>query len=138
MFLGNNFGKTLDMLHRSMDVSLLRRSVIADNIANADTPNFKRSEVAFEAELKKAINSEKTQGLKAKMTDKRHIPFDRSIDYRTVKPKRLLDYLSDSKNNGNNVDLEQEMMGALNNQLKYQIMVQAAANQFSQINMVLR
>jgi len=138
MFLQNNFGKTVDMLHRSMDVTLLRREVIANNIANADTPNFKRSVVNFESQLKRAIESQKRETIPAKMTDSRHIPFHRPIDYRSVKPRRVLDYLTTSKNNGNNVDLEEEMMSSLHNQLSYQMMTQAVAAQFAQINMVLR
>ena len=138
MFLQNNFGKTVDMLHRSMDVTLLRREVIANNIANADTPNFKRTVVNFEAQLKRAIKSQTRNTIPAKMTNPRHIPFYRPIDYRSVKPRRVLDYLTTSKNNGNNVDLEEETMSALHNQLSYQIMTQAMAAQFSQINMVLR
>ncbi|MDR0690236.1 MAG: flagellar basal body protein, partial [Spirochaetaceae bacterium] len=46
----NNFSKTVDMIHRAMDVNLLRRSVIANNLANAEVPNFKRSDVNFESE----------------------------------------------------------------------------------------
>jgi flagellar basal-body rod protein FlgB len=138
MFLQNNFGKTVDMLHRSMDVTLLRREVIANNIANADTPNFKRSVVNFEAQLKRAIESQTRDTIPAKMTDPLHIPFHRPIDYRTVKPRRVLDYLTTSKNNGNNVDLEEEMMSSLHNQLSYQMMTQAVAAQFAQVNMVLR
>ena len=138
MFLNNSFGKTVDMLHRGMDVSLLRRSVIANNIANSDTPNFKRTVVNFESELKRAIESQRRTTIPARMTNSKHIPFHRPIDYRTVKPRRVLDYLSSSKNNGNNVDLEEETMLALHNQLSYQIMTQAVQNQFTQVNMVLR
>ena len=139
MFDNNSFGRTLDILQRSMDVSVLRRSIIDNNMANADTPNFKRSTLNFEAELKRAIESEQPTGhLKAALTDKKHIPFQRSIDYRTVKPKKVLDYLTQSDNNGNNVDLEEEMMAELQNQLRYEIMTRSVANQFSQMNIVLR
>lgn len=138
MFLQNSFGKTLDILHRSMDVSLLRRDVIANNIANSDTPNFKRTEINFESELKRALDSEKVTPPHAFMTDRRHIPFYRPTDYRTVKPRKVLDYLSTSKNNGNNVDVEQEMMNALHNQLSYTVLVDAVSNQFRQVNLVLR
>ncbi len=139
MFYGNSFGKTLDLLHRNMDVAVLRRSVISNNIANADTPNFKRSEINFESELKRALDSEKPTGrLKAALTDPKHIPFHRSTDYRTVKPKKVLDYLTQSDNNGNNVDLEEEMMAQLQNQLRYEIMTRSVANQFTQVNSVLR
>ena len=139
MFYGNSFGKTLDLLHRTMDTAVLRRSVIANNIANADTPNFKRSNINFEAELQRALDSEKPSGrLKAALTDGKHIPFQQSVDYRTVKPKKVLDYLTQTDNNGNNVDLEEEMMAELQNQLRYEIMTRSVANQFSQVNIVLR
>lgn len=139
LFSGSSFGKTLDLVQREMDVSVLRREVIANNIANADTPNFKRSVVDFESQLKVALNSEKpNDNLKAKMTSSRHIPFNRPIDYRTVGPRRVLDYLSTSDNNGNNVNLEQEMMNSLNNQLQYQLLSQALTSQFQRVNLVLK
>jgi len=58
--IGNDFSKTVDILQRAMDASLIRRDVISNNIANADVPNFKRSVVNFESELKRALNSEKS------------------------------------------------------------------------------
>lgn len=139
MFIGNSFGKTIDILHRSMDVSLLRRDVISDNIANSDTPHFKRSEVNFETALKKALDSEGPSGkLQARMTHSRHISFERPTDYRTVRPRKILDYLTTSKNNGNNVDIEQESMNAMHNQLSYQLMSQIVGSHFGQVNLVLR
>ncbi len=47
----------VDPERREMDVSVLRRNVIANNLANADTPNFKRSVVNFESQLKRALAS---------------------------------------------------------------------------------
>src|SRR5512142_3412477 len=99
MFEGSAFGKTVDILHRGMDVAVLRRQVISDNIANADVPNFKRSTVNFEASLKKALESEKVQPLlPMATTDPRHISSFVPADYRTVEPRRVLDYLTTSKN----------------------------------------
>ncbi|MCK4540637.1 MAG: flagellar basal body rod protein FlgB [Spirochaetales bacterium] len=139
MFLNNSFGKTVDILHRTMDVNSLRRQVIADNIANSDTPNFKRSTVNFESQLRRALASEQLSGrLKAAMTNSRHIPFEKTMDYRDVRPRRVLDYLTTSKNNGNNVDIEEEMMLALQNQMSYDLMTRAISNQFTQVNIVLR
>lgn len=140
MFLDNSMGKTLDIMHRSMDVSLIRREVIANNIANVETPNFKRSDVNFEAELKRALTSEeavkgKMQGI---MTHEKHIPFHRPQDYKDVKPRRVLDYLTQSKNNGNNVSPEEELMNATQNQMMYELMTLAVSHQFNQVNMVLK
>ena len=139
MFTGNSFGKSLEILHRTMDATTLRRRVIADNIANADTPNFKRSDVNFEAFLKRALESEKNKPvLEMAVTDEQHIPNYRPTDYRDVAPVKYFDYLSTTDNNGNNVDLEQEGMLALENQMNYELMVSIVANQFSQVNSVLK
>lgn len=138
MFLNNSFGKTLDILHRTMDVSMLRHQVSADNIANADTPNFKRSTVNFESELKRALDSEKVQKPQAYLTHPKHIPFDRTQNYREVRPRRVLDYLSKTDNNGNNVNLEEESMLLLQNQLRYNLLTRSVSNQFNRVNIVLR
>jgi flagellar basal-body rod protein FlgB len=139
MFTGNSFGKTLDILHRSLDVNLYRRDVISNNIANSDTPHYKRSVVNFESALKAALASEEPSiRLKPFLSDSRHIPFERRIDYRTVRPRKVLDFLTTSKNNGNNVDIEQEAMDALHNQLQYQLMTQVVASHYNQVNLVLR
>jgi flagellar basal-body rod protein FlgB len=138
MNIENNFTKTVDMVHRAMDANILRRSVIANNLANAEVPNFKRSELNFESELKRALETEKLKpALELTLTDPKHIPNWRERDYRDVQPRRVLDYVSTSKNNGNNVDPEQEIMAALENQLLYTLMAQAETFEFSQINMVL-
>ncbi|MCF7928037.1 MAG: flagellar basal body rod protein FlgB [Spirochaetales bacterium] len=138
MFLNNSFGKNLDIMHRSMDVSLLRRRVIANNIANSDTPNFKRQYVNFESELGRALASENKKKMEGFLTHPKHIPFNRPVSYQNVKPRVQLDYLTTSKNNGNNVDIEEEMMHSLENQLLYQTLTQSVRHQFSQINMVLQ
>ncbi|MFQ3619990.1 MAG: flagellar basal body rod protein FlgB [Spirochaetales bacterium] len=138
-FTGNSFRKTLDILHREMDVGLYRRDVIANNIANADTPHFKRSVVNFETSLKAALASETpSRRLQPFLTHPRHIPFDRPVDYRTIHPRKVLDFLTTSKNNGNNVDIEQETMDALHNQLQYQLLTQVVGGYYNQVNLVLR
>lgn len=138
MFTGNSFGMTLDLMHRSMDTALYRRKVIANNIANSDTPNFKRSVVNFESELKRALESGKDNRMPGALTHSSHIPFNREVDYRDVRPETRLDYLTTAKNNGNNVDVEEEMMNVLQNQMSYDLMTRYVANQFTQVSMVLR
>lgn len=138
MFLNNSFGKTVDVLHRTMDAATLRQQVLANNISNADTPNFKRSSLNFEAELKRALDSEDIHKPQGALTHEKHISFDRVQDYRDVRPSRFLDYLTQTDNNGNNVDAEQESMLLLQNQLRYDLLTRSISNQFSQLNIVLR
>jgi len=139
MFENTTFGKTTGILKRGLDVAMLRRDVIANNIANADVPNFKRSTVSFEAQLKRALESEtRKPDLELRTTDPRHLTLGSPMDWRAVEPRRSLDYMTTSKNNGNNVDAEQEMMDSLTNQLEYTLMVQAESYEFNQVNSVLK
>jgi flagellar basal-body rod protein FlgB len=137
--VSNSFEKTVDLLHRAMDANLVRRNVIANNLSHAGMPNFKRSDVSFESELKRALETEKQRPvLELTLTNPKHIPNWRERDYRDVEPRRTLDYVSTSRNNGNNVDPDQEMMLALRNQMTYTLLAQAEAFEFGQINLVLR
>ena len=135
---GGMFGKNLEILTREMDVSVLRRDVIANNVANADTPNFKRSVVNFESQLKRALDSEKAERFPQYVTNSRHIVFDKPMDWQGVAPRRVLDYLTEAKNNGNNVDVEEEGMSALNNQLLYTTLAQVVSSEFQRVNIVLK
>jgi flagellar basal-body rod protein FlgB len=139
MIVNNNFGKTIDLLHRAMSTSSLREAVIANNIANADVPNFKRTDVNFEAELKRALDTEKQRpAMELRLTHPKHMTDWETKDYQEVKPRRVLDYLSQSDNNGNNVDPEEEFNLLLKNQLRYMLMAQSANFEFGQVSMVLR
>ena len=139
MTFSGAFGRNLEMLTREMNVTTLRQSVIANNIANTNTPNFKRSDVNFESQLKRALDSEKAaQPFPQYITDPRHIAFDKPMDWRQVQPVRVLDYLTESKNNGNNVDIEQEGMSFLNSQLMYTTLAQVISSEFQRVNIVLR
>jgi flagellar basal-body rod protein FlgB len=138
MFLDSGFMQTQDIMQRAMSASLIRQEVIADNIANADTPHFKRSEVAFESELFRALNAEAPLPFPAAVTHPRHIPFSRSVDYREVKPIVYLDYSTTYRNDGNNVDIEKEMVDARENALRYMAMSQRVGDNFRLLEIVMR
>ena len=139
MIVNNSFSKNIDLLHRALNVASLREAVTANNLANADVPNFKRTDVNFESELKRALDTEKQRpALELNLTHPKHIPDWEPRDYQEVRPRRVLDYLSQSDNNGNNVDAEEEFNLLLKNQLRYMLLAQSATFEFSQVNMVLR
>ena len=135
----SGFSKTIDLLHRAMNVANLRGSVYADNLANKDVPNFKRTEVNFESTLKQAILSEnyKPEFMMA-TTDPRHVSSWTQMDYQNVQPRRVLDYTSTYDNNGNNVDPEKEINNILKNQMRYTLYAHAASFEFGQVSLVLR
>ncbi len=107
------------IVSKALSAESLRLKVISDNIANSDTPNFKRSDVTFESELKRALESKKQLPFDAKLTSKKHIPFSIPKDVSSVSPKIHLDYNTEFLNNGNNVDVEQEMVSMKQVQLRY-------------------
>jgi flagellar basal-body rod protein FlgB len=135
----NSFQKSVDILHRAMSASLVRRSVIANNVANANVPNFKRSVVNFESELKRALDTEKQKpALEMAQTHPDHFSNYRERDYRDVQARRVLDYTITYNNNGNNVDPEPEFMAALENQMSYIMLAQAASFEYGMVNNALR
>ena len=141
IFENSNWGKTSYLLKKAMDVEVFRRGVIADNIANVNVPHFKRSEVSFEAQLRRVLDSEKyvqKNEVPAKMTHFRHIPFFRKLDYKSVQPRAHIDYLSSMRNDGNNIDMEHEMSQATENQLRFQALTALAQSHFRKMNLVLR
>ena len=138
MFLDSDFMRTQDILQRCMSAALIRQEVIANNIANADTPHFKRSEVAFESELARVLKGYDTRPFPEAVTNKRHIPFYRPKDYREVKPIIYVDYTTSYRNDGNNVDIEKEMVDAKENALRYMAMAQRVSDNFKLLSIVMK
>ena len=130
MILGNTeIGKTLDIIQRELSTITYRQNVIANNIANQDTPNFKRSTVNFETHLKEALQSEKhVPEIVAAKTHKGHVDFFDPIDYRSVTPRRVLDWQTQADNNGNNVDIDVEAV----EQIKWTQMFQLLSKSMSE------
>jgi len=135
----NSFAKSVDVLHRSLDANVVRGQVIANNMTNAVVPNFKRSNVNFESELKRAMESEKQKpALELELTHPKHIPNWKARDYRDVQIRRVLDYTSTYNNNGNNVDPEQELGLYVQNEMSYMLLAQTLNFEYGMVNQVLR
>ena len=132
----NSFTRSVDLLQCSMDVCSLRYQVTADNLSNSEVPNFKRSVVNFESELKRAFESEQKakNAFQLTLSDPRHISLQEPYDYREVQPRRVLDYTTTAKANGNNVDAETEANNILQIQMQYRLLSQLTNFEFSQLN----
>ena len=136
----SSFTRAVDLLHRGMDVSTLRYQVSANNMAASGVPNFKRTVVNFESELKRAFESEEKakNGFQLTRTDERHFALNESYDYRDVEPRRVLDYTTTAKANGNNVDAETEAMIVLQTQMQYRMLSALINFEFSQVNTAMQ
>ncbi|NLK51253.1 MAG: flagellar basal body rod protein FlgB [Syntrophomonadaceae bacterium] len=120
-------------LERGLDASTLRQRVLANNLANVETPNFKRSEVSFEEELKKA------QAQKANLalvrTHPRHRPNFSLL--KEVRPRIYMDSASTMRNDGNNVDVDSENAKLAINSLNYNTLTQQLSSQYSRLRNVI-
>lgn len=134
MFLVNKPGFSL--MERSLDASALRQKVIADNIANVDTPYYKRSDVKFEELLQSEMNgSSSNSTFVGKRTDPRHFYIGTSST--KVEPQIITDGSTAINNNMNNVDIDYEMSELAKNQLRYNVLIQQVNNEFRNVRTVL-
>ncbi len=136
----NNFVNSVDLLQRAMDVQSLRYQVSANNIANSEVPNYKKQVVNFEEELSRAFASRDNEHNSFKMatSDDRHVQSEQPRDWRKVEPRRVTDWASTSKANGNNVDAEQEAMNIVQIQMQYQLLTRLESFQFSQVDIAMK
>lgn len=140
MFKATKFMETNGLLERALDTESLRRKVISNNIANVDVPHFKRHEVNFESEMKRAIHdrADSDNRLPAIMTDERHIPFFTPRELSGVRNRIRLDYNTVGRNDGNNVDIEKEMVDAAKNMMRYNAFVQQIGHNFRMLKTAMR
>ena len=125
----------MDLVQRSLDAAALSHTVIANNIANVDTPGFKRSDVVFTESLRKAFQSRENtpQHLAATVTDPRHLEFDAAPDIESIQPEVVTDVTSSQRNDGNNVDIDREVALLSQNTVWYQTLAQITQMEFSDL-----
>lgn len=110
------FDKNIQVLEKSMDMYLVRHAVIADNIANAETPQFKARRVDFEQELQRA-------------TDQQDSGLGRNIA--SITPNVYQDIDSEVGSDLNTVDMDREMADMTKNDLKYSAATQSISKKFA-------
>jgi len=104
----------IPLLSKGLDVYALRQKVIANNIANVDTPGYQRREVLFEEQLQSAIKKT-IQGVQ---TNEKHIPVG-TTDIETAQPQLFVDSSGDNVSGVNNVDIEKEIVEEVKNEIRY-------------------
>ncbi|MGZ9584644.1 flagellar basal body rod protein FlgB [Paenibacillus marinisediminis] len=108
-------------LESAIQASSARHQVITNNIANVETPYFKRSDVEFESLLRNEMNESTLKGTR---TDSRHFyigPSQSIPEYRIVQDESTV-----MGNNQNNVDIDVEAAKQAENQLRYNTYIQQA------------
>jgi flagellar basal-body rod protein FlgB len=99
------------VLAKALDGAALRHRAISNNIANVETPNYRRQDVSFESELRSALDT----------------PSFRSPDdaVAETQPEVIADTVQPERANGNNVDIDREMARLAENTIHYQALLQS-------------
>ena len=127
MVLSNAYNY-INVLDKAADASWVRNDVLANNIANADTPNYKREDVQFETYLSNAVAG--TDSL-----DETVANIDLStLESTTYTEQAGLSYRED----GNNVDISTENVELAKNQLKYYTLMNSVNQEFGRLKSAMK
>jgi len=120
-------------IEKGLEGSALRARVIANNIANVNTPGFKRSDVSFTNEISRLLSGENFCG---KTSSSRHIPIGAS-ELSGFTPEAELEEEYSYRNDDNNVDMDVEVAQLTKNSLYYQALTKQAQGYFQNISEVI-
>ena len=112
-----------DVLTKAADASWLRDQAISNNIANSDTPYYKRQDVDFESVLEYELRHFQYEPLDVKV---KNVNMNR-LDVSTYTDMENYSYRIDK----NNVDIDQEMAQLAKNQVTYQGLTGAMSAEFT-------
>lgn len=122
------------VLEKAMDASWLRNETIAQNIANVNTPGYKRKKVVFEEYLNEYLDNSDFKGYR---TDPRHIPIGGddadNIEMRVEDDASSLSMRLDE----NNVDMENENVLMAKNAIKYNVLSQKVSGEYKKLLTVI-
>jgi len=103
----------------ALDAASLRQQAIAHNLANVNTPGYKRQDVTFESQLSHALLEHRT----ARDVDEGAVE--------RVRPQVVTPTTASMRADGNNVDMEAENVNSAINTLKYEALTQMVGGYFT-------
>ena len=123
---------------KSLDGLSLRSRAITNNVANVDTPGFKTSEVSFEEELAAAVNRPAPDTFQMVSTNQAHFGLSMSrpnIDAIQAKTQVLSG--NTMRNDGNNVDIDREMVRLAETQIQFSAATAFTNLKFAQLRQAI-
>ncbi len=128
--INSNVFDYINVLDKASDASWSRNEIIANNIANVDTPGYKRQDLNFEDELQRALGNSRYKTMDAKVAD---------ISTKHLQARVVNDYSGFSyRTDYNNVDIDTENVLLAANQIKYQGLMAGIKSEFSNLTMVTK
>lgn len=115
----------INVLDKAADASWIRENAITNNVANVDTPGYKRQDVDFQDILERKLKSTKYTSLQDAVNN---VPLDQ------LNSRVYTDYGSYSyRLDGNNVDIDTENVELASEQLRYQTLTTTMSLEFSRL-----
>ena len=120
----------INVLDRAADAAWQRNEAISNNIANVDTPGYKRQDVAFESVLQQALGNNRYESMDDKVAN---------VNLSRLRGRAYVEYANYSyRLDGNNVDIENENVMLAENQLKYQGLISSINQEFTNLKTVMK
>lgn len=127
--LSTNAFDYVNVLDKAADASWKRETVLANNIANVDTPGYKRKDLDFEGVLKQELGRCKHTSLDTKIEN---------LHMDHLNPTVYTDLSNYSyRLDGNNVDIDNEEVEYASEQLRYQGITAGINNEFNRMKSVI-
>ncbi|MFW5647474.1 MAG: flagellar basal body rod protein FlgB [Candidatus Alkaliphilus sp. MAG34] len=123
----------INLLARALDASWKRNEIITNNIANAETPGFKKSVVLFEEILREQLSGGKLKGV---VTNPRHIRIN-DININDIKYKIKTEDNFSTRMDKNNVDIDVEMAERAKNEIVYNVLTDKIQSNFRRIKFII-
>ncbi len=117
----------INVLDKALDASNLRETVITNNLANINTPGYKRREVDFQSLLRQELDKIKWNSLDEKMNDVQLSHLNAGVHF------DMQAYGYDYRLDGNNVDVDVENTELASEQLRYQLISDSVTQEFSRL-----
>ncbi|MBI5442846.1 MAG: flagellar basal body rod protein FlgB [Deltaproteobacteria bacterium] len=118
-------GQTVETLASGLQARARRQTAIAANIANADTPGYQAVDVSFRGLLEKA-----TAGMALATTHPAHL---RGAASQPAPGETVVLSNGTRRQDGNDVNVDREMVKLAQNQLEYQFLAKALGAKFRKL-----
>ena len=129
MFSTNAFDY-INVLDKAADASWTRHELISNNIANQDTPGYKRQDIDFESQLQRALRHNQYTSIDQRVSN---------LNLSHIEGRQYTDYGNFSyRLDENNVDPEQEQVQLAANQIKYEGLINSLTAEFANLKSVMK
>lgn len=120
----------INVLSKAADASWLRNETIVNNLANVDTPGYKRKDVDFESVLKQELGNNKYGVLDNRIAN---------ADLSNLNAKAFVDHSNYSyREDKNNVDVDTENVELASEKIRYTAIADSMTYEFKRLEAVIK